>query len=170
MTSLGRSLAAAAAAVLFVAASARAAEPAAAPPLRFKLELTRPMLADGKVRLEPGVYDVSFEPSPAGPPRFTAVFFRGGARIATAPARLKGAPAGVKPSDIRFGASTWGTHDPTARKSGEIVALNFEVKAKAERAFYEALVTEIGMPAMDGASKAPATITFSTPKVTPAKR
>jgi hypothetical protein len=159
-----------AAAVLFAAASARAAEPATAPPLRFKLELTRPMLADGKVRLEPGVYDVVFEPSPAGTPRFIAVFSRGGVRLATAPSQLKGAPAGLNTSDIKAGASPWGSHDQHARKSGEIVALNFEVKAKAERAFFEALVTEVGIPALDASSKAPATITITSPKATPAKR
>jgi hypothetical protein len=163
-------LAVLAAAALFAAASARAAGPATAPPIRFKLELTRPMLADGKVRLEPGVYDVVFEPSPAGTPRFIAVFSRGGVRLATAPGQLKGAPAGLNTSDIKAGASLWGSHDPNVRKSGEIVALNFELKAKSERAFFEALVTEVGIPAADGSSKAPATITFTTPKVTPAKR
>jgi hypothetical protein len=163
-------LAALAAAAAFVAAAARAAEPAAPPPPRFKLELTRPMLADGKVRLEQGVYDVIFEPSPAGPPRFTAVFSRGGVRIATAPGQIKGAPAGLNTSDIKAGASLWGSHDPNVRKSGEIVALNFDVKVKAVRAFFEALVTEVGIPAADGSSKAPATITFTTPKVTPTKR
>lgn len=161
---------AAVAAALFTAAATRAAEPATAPTLRFKVELTRPMLADGKVRLEPGVYDIVFEPSPSGGPRFTTVFSRGGVRIATAPGQIKGAPAGLNTSDIKAGASLWGSHDPNVRKSGEIVALNFDVKVKAERAFFEALVTEVGIPAADGSSKAPATITFTTPKVTPAKR
>jgi hypothetical protein len=163
-------LAALAAAVLFAAASARGVEPAAAPALRFKLELTRPMLADGKVRLEPGVYDVAFEPSPAGPPRFTAVFFRGGVRIATAPGQLKGAPAGVKTSDIKAGASTWGAHGAHVRRDGAIVPFNFDVHVKSERAFFESLLTEVGMPALDASSKAPATITITSPKATPAKR
>jgi hypothetical protein len=50
------------------------------------------------------------------------------------------------------------------------VPFNFDVHVKFERAFFEALLTEIGMPALDASSKAPATITITSPKATPAKR
>ncbi len=57
--------------------------PAAGAP-HFTLHLAHPMRA-GNVRLDPGDYEVRFEAAPSGPPRFVAVFLKGGARVATAP-------------------------------------------------------------------------------------
>jgi hypothetical protein len=76
----------------------------------------------------------------------------------------------VKLSDIRAGASTWGAHGAHVRRDGAIHTADFDVQIKSERAFFEALLTEIGMPALDASSKAPATITITSPKATPAKR
>jgi hypothetical protein len=76
----------------------------------------------------------------------------------------------VKRSDIRAGPSVWGTHHPQTRRDGAIHTADFDVQVKAERAFFEALLTEVGMPAADGSSKAPATITITSPKATPAKK
>jgi hypothetical protein len=158
------------------AAAIVASAPALAEALRFKVSLTHPMRADAYVKLEPGDYDVAFEPSPQGPPHFVAVFFRGGARVATAPAELKGAPAGTTVSDIKAGPSLKGTFDRRyLRKDGSIQVLKFEVKARSEKAFYEALITEIGMPALDGdaksSSKSPngPTPKPTVPKATPTK-
>lgn len=63
-------LAAIATAALLTPTPAPAAGPAAtsAQPLHFTLTLTRPMLANGYVKLEPGDYDVAFRPSPPGCP------------------------------------------------------------------------------------------------------
>ena len=112
--------------------------------LRFKLLLTIPMLADGNVKLAPGDYDVTFKPSPAGMPHFIAVFSRGGPPVATAPAELKSATAGFKlsnvPIDEWMRGSFTGKH---ARKDGTVHAATFEMHAQSERAFFEALVTEV---------------------------
>ena len=81
-----------------------AAAPGAAAGPRFKLTLPYPMRAEG-VRLEPGTYEVTFEPAPQGPPHYVAVFSQGGKRIATAPALLKNAPPGFKLSD--YSLSDW---------------------------------------------------------------
>ena len=70
-------IALAAAALLGLAPGLGAAGPA--PPPRFKLTLTRPMLANGYVKLEPGDYDVAFEPSPAEN-RTSSLSSRGAAR------------------------------------------------------------------------------------------
>lgn len=154
------------------AAAIIAATPAFAEALRFKLHLTHPMRADAHVKLEPGDYDVAFEPSPKGPPHFIAVFSRGGVRVATAPAELKGAPAGTVQSDIKIGPWIQGSFDQNySRKDGSIHPAKFEVKVRSQRAFYEALLTEIEMPALDGDGKTPApTLTPSTPKATPTKK
>ncbi len=47
-----------------------------------------------------------------------------------------------------------------SRKSGSIIAADFNYEAKAERDFFDALITEIDIPAMDGASKEDTTIHF----------
>ena len=44
------------------------------------------------------------------------------------------------------------------RKSGSIVAADFNFAARTEREFFHALITEIGIPACDGSSKDPAYI------------
>ena len=155
-------------AFLLLAALARAAEGP-----RFKLTVPRPMHAGTGGRLEPGEYEVTFEPAPAGPPRYTAVFSRRGVRIATAPALLKNAPAGFKLSQVATGdwiQASWKAYD--ARKDGSIHAANFDFQVKSERAFFEALLTEIGMPALDGSSKAPQTTGggVAPPRVTPPAR
>lgn len=154
-----------AAAALVAALAAPGVAPGATP--RFTLTLTKPMRA-GNTRLEPGSYDVTFEPVPAGGTHFTAVFYRGGQRVAAAPAELKGAPAGFKLSEIVDGwiQGTWNQN--YARKDGSIHPARFEFRARAERAFFEALLTEIGMPEADGASKAPQTLTLA-PHVAPGK-
>jgi hypothetical protein len=46
------------------------------------------------------------------------------------------------------------------RKSGSIIAADFNLNARSEREFVNALVTEIGIPACDGASKDPAYMTL----------
>jgi hypothetical protein len=134
----------AASAVASAAPTAVERAPQAVSQLRFKLLLTIPMLADGNVKLAPGDYDVTFKPSPAGMPHFIAVFSRGGAPVATAPAELKGATAGFKlsnvPIDEWMRGSFTGKH---ARRDGTIHAATFEMHAQAERAFFEALVTEV---------------------------
>lgn len=143
--------------------------PALAPALHFKLTLTRPMLANGGyIRLEPGDYSVAIEPSAAGLPHAVAVFSRGGVRVAAIPAELKGAPAGTKLSDIEMG--TWSQasrRQNDARKDGSIAPFQFEVKARSVKAFYEALLTEFGMPEGDASSKAPATLDLKAPRGLP---
>ena len=57
-----------------------------------------------------------------------------------------------------------------ARKNGSITPAKFDMQARSEKAFYEALLTEVSIPAADSSSKAPATVTITAPKVTPAKR
>jgi hypothetical protein len=46
-----------------------------------------------------------------------------------------------------------------ARKDGAIIAADFNIKAKSERSFQNALITEIGFPALDAAAKDPAFLT-----------
>ena len=46
------------------------------------------------------------------------------------------------------------------RKSGEIVAADFNYRARERRTFSQALITEIGMPALDAASKDAAKMTL----------
>ena len=43
-----------------------------------------------------------------------------------------------------------------ARRNGAIVAADYNYKEKARREFHDALITEIGVPALDGSSKDPA--------------
>lgn len=147
-----------------------AAPQAAAPAPHFKLTLTRPMLGNGYVKLEPGDYDVAFTPAPAGMPHFIAVFSRGGAIVATAPAELKGASAGFKLSNVDVNAWIRGAFEHGyARKDGSIHPATFHMQAVSERAFFEALLTEVDVPATDGSSKAPATVTIGMPRPTPTK-
>lgn len=49
------------------------------------------------------------------------------------------------------------------RKSGSLIAASYDLKAESERQFFNAMITETTIPAMDGASKEPAymTVTFS---------
>jgi hypothetical protein len=47
-----------------------------------------------------------------------------------------------------------------ARKSGEIISADFDYKAQASRVFYDALITEVTCPALDGSSKEPAYMTL----------
>jgi len=46
-----------------------------------------------------------------------------------------------------------------ARKAGEVISCDFDYKAKSSREFTEALITEVGIPALDGSSKEPAYMT-----------
>jgi tail tube protein gp19 len=46
------------------------------------------------------------------------------------------------------------------RKDGSLVATDLNMNVKSEREFFHALITEIGFPAMDGASKEPAYLTL----------
>jgi phage tail-like protein len=46
------------------------------------------------------------------------------------------------------------------RKNGAIVACDYKLDAKSQREFFNALVTETGIPACDGASKEPAYLTL----------
>lgn len=160
---------------LLAALSLAVSSPAAAAP-RFTLTLDRPMRAPGNVRLAPGTYDVTFEPAPSGSPHFTAVFHRGGVPVAKAPAELRGAPAGFELSEIPDGwiQASWKNSD--ARKDGSIHPAKFDFQARSSRAFLEALLTEAEVPAADGSSKAPASVTLAPhvavppktlPKVTP---
>jgi hypothetical protein len=50
-------------------------------------------------------------------------------------------------------ASLVGTYE---RKSGAVVAADFDYKERARREFHDALITEIGFPALDASSKDPA--------------
>ena len=62
----------------------------------------------------------------------------------------------------------WGSFDHRhSRKDGSINPAKFSFQAKAERAFFEALLTEIGMPEADGSSKAPQTLTMGAARVAP---
>ena len=85
-----------------------------------------------------------------------AVFFRGGVRVSTAPAELKEAPAGFRSRRLnRTGVRP--ARPQARRKDGSINQAKFDFQARTERAFFEALLTEIGMPEADGSSKAPPT-------------
>ena len=57
-----------------------------------------------------------------------------------------------------------------ARRDGSIHPAKFEFQARTERAFFEALLTEVGMPEADASSKAPAVVTVKTPRGIPAGR
>jgi hypothetical protein len=46
------------------------------------------------------------------------------------------------------------------RKNGSIIAADFNLEAKQERQFFNALITETGIPACDGASKEPGYLTI----------
>jgi phage tail-like protein len=46
------------------------------------------------------------------------------------------------------------------RKNGAIIACDYKLDAKSQREFFNALVTETGIPACDGASKEPAYLTL----------
>jgi phage tail-like protein len=46
------------------------------------------------------------------------------------------------------------------RKNGAIVACDYKLDAKSQREFFNALITETGIPACDGASKEPAYLTL----------
>ena len=82
---------------------------------------------------------------------------------------------GVKYEDIkmRVGLSSTGAlaewirgflNNSASRKNGSIIACDFDYKSKHRFAFTNALITEIGFPACDGASKDAAFITI---KITP---
>src|SRR5207244_933118 len=45
------------------------------------------------------------------------------------------------------------------RKKGGIVACDYKLDAKSERQFFEALITETTIPAMDGSAKEPSYLT-----------
>ena len=150
--------------VMTVAFSATAAGPP-----RFTLTLERPMRTPGNVPLEPGTYEVTFEPSPAGSAHFIAVFHRGGVPVAKAPAELKGAPAGFKLSEVPSEWIRGSFGGKYARKDGSIHPAKFEFQARSSRAFFEALLTEIGVPAADGSTKAPASVSLP-PRVTVAPK
>jgi hypothetical protein len=47
-----------------------------------------------------------------------------------------------------------------ARKDGSITAADFNLEARQERQFFNALITEVGIPACDGSSKEPAYLTI----------
>jgi hypothetical protein len=46
------------------------------------------------------------------------------------------------------------------RKNGSVVAMDYQLQARSERQFFNALITETTVPAMDGASKEPAYLTL----------
>lgn len=46
------------------------------------------------------------------------------------------------------------------RKNGSVVAMDYNMKASSERQFYNALLTEVTIPACDGSSKEPAYLTL----------
>jgi hypothetical protein len=46
------------------------------------------------------------------------------------------------------------------RKNGSVVACDYKLDAKSEREFFNALITETGLPACDGSSKEPAYLTL----------
>lgn len=46
------------------------------------------------------------------------------------------------------------------RKNGSIITADFNLEARSERQFFNALITEVGIPACDGASKEPAFLTL----------
>jgi hypothetical protein len=83
-------------------------------------------------------------------------------------------------SDIEMGTWIQATLKPNdAYRNGKIAPLQFEVKVRSEKAFYEALLTEVGMPEGDASSKAPAALdlkasrslpTIAPPTPTPAKK
>lgn len=53
------------------------------------------------------------------------------------------------------------------RKNGAVVALDYKLDPKSQREFFNALITETGIPACDGASKDPAYLTVKfTPEYT----
>lgn len=53
------------------------------------------------------------------------------------------------------------------RRSGAIVAANFNLRESSRLEFYDALVTELGLPALDATSKEPAKVTCKiTPELT----
>jgi hypothetical protein len=54
-------------------------------------------------------------------------------------------------------AASWSMN--YARKDGSIVATDANLQAKSERQFYHALITEVTIPALDGAAKDPAFLT-----------
>jgi len=54
-------------------------------------------------------------------------------------------------------AASWNMN--YARKDGSIVATDANLQAKSERQFYHALITEVTIPALDGAAKDPAFLT-----------
>ena len=56
-------------------------------------------------------------------------------------------------------ASLVGDRD-AERRSGAIVAADFNYEAKARRTFTDALITEVGFPALDAAAKDPASLTL----------
>jgi T4-like virus tail tube protein gp19 len=58
------------------------------------------------------------------------------------------------------------------RKSGAVIACDFDYKAKSAREFQEALISEVGLPALDGAAKDPAymTVKFECETIRFAKR
>lgn len=63
------------------------------------------------------------------------------------------------PKDVYdwISATLTGKHE---RKSGSIIAADFNYEARARREFSDALITEIGFPAMDASSKDPAYMTL----------
>jgi hypothetical protein len=56
------------------------------------------------------------------------------------------------------------------RKNGAIIAADFDYNAKSRREFQNALITEVGFPALDGAAKDPAYMTLKfAPEITRTK-
>jgi len=69
---------------------------------------------------------------------------------------------GLTKSFYEWIAASWQMN--YARKNGKVVALDFNMVAKSEREFFNALITETTVPALDGASKEPA---YRTVRVRP---
>jgi hypothetical protein len=145
-------------ALLFAAALLASSSARAGGPYRYQLKLGVPMQTDGGARLAPGTYDVVFEPAPGGGSAFTASYYLGGKLVAKGRAELKGAPPGTKLADVTAKISSPleipGGRQP--RRDGAVHSCDYDANVKTTLAFFHALLTETGMPELDGASKAPA--------------
>lgn len=139
-----------------------------AAPLKYTLHLEAPMRTDAGAQLEAGTYDVVFEPAPGGGSSFTASYFLKGRLVAKGRAELRGAPPGTKLADIAVPQSArLVVSQGHARQDGAVHACDYDANVKGTMAFFHALLTEIGMPELDAASKAPAVLTVKTPRGIP---
>ena len=139
--------------------------------LRFQktIVLDQTLKTEGGDTLLKGSYEVRFESLPGN--RVRATFFQGGVKRGEAQGIIiiggAQAASGAGPSTHMLGTVGFGPYYFFRHEAGKH---HLVVGQQGANQIQIRTLTEIGMPEAGGSSRAPATVTLSPPRATPAKR